>query len=391
MRRRSLGLTLFSGLAIFVSACSGGGSSPSTTTSSSAPSTAASSEASIAPSSAASAGAALKIGVVTDVGTLDDKNFNQFSYEGAKKAADELGGTIQSIVPKAAADYGPSIQSFIDQKYEVIVTVGFALGTDTTTFALANKDVHFIGVDQEVCVDAAGKPDATFACKGDAATLLPNYQGLVYKEQEPGYLAGIVAASITKNGTVGAIGGINLVPAVVKYINGYIAGAKSVKADIKVKTAYVSAGDFTAAFNDPAGGKAFAAQFITANKPDVLFQVAGKTGNGVLAAACEAKINAIGVDVDQHLSTPDAAACIVTSAEKKLAITVEQAIKRIADGSSVGGTIVNDAKNDGIGLSPFYDFQSLITADTQAKIDAALKGFKDGTLEPCDPAKCATP
>jgi basic membrane protein A len=384
MRNRSLGLTLFSCLAILVSAC-GPGSSPSPTTASVAPSGSASSA---APSAS---GVALKVGVVTDVGTLDDKNFNQFSYEGAKKAADDLGGTIQSIVPKAAADYGPSIQSFIDQDYDVIVTVGFALGTDTTNFALANKDVFFIGVDQGVCVDEAGKPDTTFACKGDAATLLPNYQGLVYKEQEPGYLAGIVAAGISKNGTIGAIGGINLVPAVVKYINGYKAGALSFKSDINVKTAYVSAGDFNAAFNDPAGGKAFAAQFITANKPDVLFQVAGKTGNGVLAAACEAKINAIGVDVDQHLSTPDAAACIVTSAEKKLAITVEQAVKRVADGTATGGTIVNDAKNDGIGLSPFYDFQSLITPEIQAAVDAALKGFKDGTLEPCDPATCATP
>lgn len=389
MRTRSLGLTLAAGLSIFVAACSSGGATtaPSRTIPT-APSVGPSVEASVAPSVSAPA---IKVGVVTDVGTLDDKNFNQFSYEGAKKAAEDLGGTIQSIVPKAAADYGPSIQSFIDQKYDVIVTVGFALGTDTTIAALANKDVHFIGVDQGICVDEAGAPDATFACKGDATKLLPNYQGLVYKEQEPGYLAGIVAASITKSGTIGAIGGINLVPAVVKYINGYVAGAKSVKADIKVKTAYVSAGDFTAAFNDPAGGKAFAAQFITANKPDVLFQVAGKTGNGVLAAACEANINAIGVDVDQHLSTPDAVACIVTSAEKKLATTVEQAVKRVADGSSAGGTIVNDAKNDGIGLSPFYDFQSLITADTQAKIDAAIAGFKDGSVVPCDPATCATP
>jgi basic membrane protein A len=388
MRNRSLGLTLFGSLAIIVSAC-GGGATPSPSAST-APS--ASAPASVAPSeSTAPSAAALKIGVVTDVGTLDDKNFNQFSYEGAKKAADDLGGSIQSIVPKAAADYGPSIQSFIDQDYDVIVSVGFALGTDTTIAAKANPDVAFIGVDQSVCVDAAGAPDATFACAGDAATLLPNYQGLVYKEQEPGYLAGIVAASISEKNSVGAIGGINLVPAVVKYIKGFEAGAKSVKADIKVSTAYVSTGDFGVAFNDPSAGKAFAQQFITANGPDVLFQVAGKTGNGVLAAACEAKINAIGVDVDQHLSTPESAACIVTSAEKKLAITVEQAVKRVADGTAKGGTIVNDAKNDGIGLAPFYDMASLITADTQAKIDAALAGFKDGSLEACDPATCGNP
>ncbi len=283
----------------------------------------------------------LKIGLVTDVGTLDDKNFNEFSWKGAQDGAAAIGAPApKSVVTTASADYAQNIQSFVDQKFNVIVTVGFALGNDTAKAAKTNKDIKFIGVDQSVCVDENGDPDATFACKGDAATLLPNYQGLVFKEQQPGYLAGIVAASISKSGHIAAIGGTKVVPAVANYIAGYANGALSVNPSVKVEQQYVSEAPDAKAFNDPAGGKAFAEQLLKQNPDvDVLFQVAGKTGNGVLQAACDAKINAIGVDVDQHLSTPEADACIVTSAEKKLTKAVSDAIKRVNDKTDKGGTV----------------------------------------------------
>jgi basic membrane protein A len=278
----------------------------------------------------------------------------------------------------------------VDQKFDVIVTVGFALGNDTTKAAKANPDIKFIGVDQSVCVDENGAPDATFACKGDAAKLLPNYQGLVFKEQQPGYLAGIVAASISKSGHIAAIGGTKVVPAVANYIAGYANGAASVNPNIKVEQQYVSEAPDAKAFNDPAGGKAFAEQLLSQNKDvDVLFQVAGKTGNGVLQAACEADIYAIGVDVDQHLSTPESAGCIVTSAEKKLKKAVSDAIKRVSDKSDKGGTVVLDITTDSVGLAPFYDFQKLITSDIQKKIDDAIAGLKDGSIDPCKPTACS--
>jgi basic membrane protein A len=327
---------------------------------------------------------ALKIGLVTDVGTIDDKNFNEYSWKGALDGAKQIGApTPSNIVTTQSADYAKNIQSFVDQKFNVIVTVGFAIGQATTKAAKANKDIKFIGVDQGICVDKNAEPDAAFKCEGDAATLLPNYQGLVFAEQEPGYLAGIVAASITKTGTVGAIGGSKTIPPVVRYIAGYQAGAKSVNPNVKVQITYVS-DDLTKAFNDPAGGKAFATQFIQQQKPDVLFQVAGKTGNGILEAACDASIYGIGVDVDQHQSLPSAAKCIVTSAEKKLQQSVAAAIKRVGDKADKGGTISLSAASDpaGIGLSPFYDFQNLISADIQKKIDDAFNAMKAGSLKP---------
>ena len=332
---------------------------------------------------------------MTDVGTVDDKNFNQYSFEGAKAGASDIGAAEpQVVVPADASQYAPSIQGFLDQGYNVIVTVGFNLNTDTLKAAKDNANVWFIGVDQTACIDPYADPDSTFTCAGDPRQILPNFVGLQYQEDQAGYLAGIVAASISQNGTVGAIGGINSVPAVVRYIQGYELGAKSVNASINVPTAYVSTSDFTVAFNDPGTGKTFAQQFISQNSPDVLFQVAGKTGNGVLEAACGAGIYGIGVDVDQWLSlgadTNTTYSCIVTSAEKHLSASVEQTINGIAAGSvqqGADGALHFDATNDGIGVSPEHDNKGLITSDIQSKIDAALAGMKDGSLKTC-PDNC---
>jgi basic membrane protein A and related proteins len=381
MHKRSIGLTLFSGLAILVSACSsGGGTSPSPAAA--APSAAASESAAASAAAPSSSGAALKVGVVTDVGQLEDKSFNQASNEGAIAAADALGGTHDVIVTQNISDYGANIQSFVDKNFDVIVSVGFLIGTDTAKAAKANPKIHFVGVDQGVCVDETGAPDSTFACKGDAATLLPNYQGIVFAEEQAGYLAGIVAASITKSGKIAAVGGTN-VPAVVAYNAGYVAGAKSVKPDIK--TLYQETDpDPTKGFNDPAKGKAIATTFI-GQGADVIFQIAGLTGQGALEAACaKTGVWGIGVDVDQALSIPTAAKCIVTSAEKKLKDTVTTVVKSVGDGTFKAGTVSYNAASTppAIGLAPYHDNASVITPEIQALVDKAFADMAAGTLKP---------
>ena len=390
MRNRSLGLTLFGGLAILVAAC-GGGATPSPSASAAAPSTPAEeSEAPGSPAASESPAAsfeALNVGVVTDVGQLEDKSFNQSSNEGAEAAAEAIGGDHNVIVTQNISDYGANIQQLIDADFDVIVTVGFLIGTDTAIAAKANPDVTFIGVDQGICVDENGAPDPTFTCAGDAAALLPNYQGIVFAEAQPGYLAGIVAASISESGTIGAVGGTN-VPAVVNYWRGYENGAKSVNPDITVLYQETDP-DPAKGFNDPTKGRALAEQFISQDA-DVIFQVAGLTGQGVLEAVCEAEIHGIGVDVDQAVSLPDLAPCIVTSAEKKLKDTVEAVIKSAADGSFQAGTVAYNAASEpaAIGLSDYHDNADLITPEIQAAIDEALAGFVDGSLDPCSPIKC---
>jgi basic membrane protein A len=390
MRIRTHGLVLLAGLALVVAACSAGATASPSAAPSVAPS-AAPSESAAPAATPAPTPEPLKIGVVTDVGTVNDKNFNEYTFVGAKNGAAAIGaGEPPVYVPKDAAEYGTGLQAMLDQGMNIVVTAGFNLGVETTKIAKANPDVWFIGVDQgPPCVDPEGNPDTTFACAGDAATLLPNYIALSYQEDQAGYLAGMVAASVSKSGVIGAVGGITLCGPCVRYIQGYELGAKSINPDIKVVTGWVSESDFTKAFNDPLGGKTFGRQFITTNKPDVLFQVSGKTGNGLLDAACDAKIIGIGVDVDQALSYPNAAKCTVTSAEKKLVLAVESNIKDIAAGTAKGGDDHWDASRDGIGVSSFHDLASIVPADMQAKLDEAFAQMKAGTLKTC-PDNCGS-
>jgi len=323
----------------------------------------------------------LKIGVVTDVGTLEDKSFNQAANDAAKAAAAALGGTHDVIVTQNISDYGANIQQFVDKKFDVVLTVGFLIGTDTTKAAKANPNVKFIGVDQGICVDEQGVPDPKFGCKGDAAKLLPNYQGITFAEEQPGYLAGIVAASVSKSGVIASVRG-NDVPAVVAYHAGYVAGAKSVNPNINVLSQQVDP-DPAKGFNDPGKGKTIAQQFM-GQKADVIFQIAGLTGQGALEAACAANIYGIGVDVDQALSIPTVAKCLLTSAEKKLQATVQTVIESISKGTFKAGTVVYNAAStpQAIGLSPYHDLASKITKDIQDKLDKALADMKSGALTP---------
>ena len=334
-----------------------------------------------APAATEAPAASLKVGVVTDVGQLEDKSFNQAAYEGGKAAAENMGAQFDVIVTQNISDYKQNIQTFVDQGFNVIITVGFLIGTDTTIAAKENPDVKFIGVDQGICVDENGAPDATFACAGDAAKLLPNYQGIVFAEEQAGYLAGIVAASISKSGTIGAVIGTN-VPATVAYNAGYVAGAKSVNPDIKTLVQETNP-DPAKGFNDPATGKAIAQQFI-GQGADVLFQIAGLTGQGVLEAACDAGIYGIGVDVDQAETLPNLSGCIVTSAEKKLKDTVQAVTESVASGSFKAGTVTYNAASTppAIGLAPYHDLANVITPEIQAKLDDAMAKMASGELKP---------
>jgi basic membrane protein A and related proteins len=332
-----------------------------------------------------------KIGLVTDVGQLEDKSFNEAAWLGVQDAAAEIeGATFDNIVTKDPKDYQVNMKTFVDKGFGIIVTSGFALGNDTTIAAKKYPTFKFIGTDQFICVTKDGEPDTATPqkCEGDAKALLPNYEGLVYSEAQAGFLAGIIAASLSKTGTIGTVGGINTIPPVVSYIQGYKNGAASVNPDIKVLAEYSST-DITKAFNDPAKGKAIAQQMI-GQGADVLFQVAGLTGQGVLEAACDANLLGIGVDVDQYESLPQLGKCLITSAEKKLRASVKAAILRAYNGTSTGGVIFNNAGSDpvGIGLAPYHDLEALVTPEIQAKVDEALAAMKNNSLDPCAPLKC---
>lgn len=384
MRLRSAGVALVATMALIITACTSPAASPTVKPTGAPAATTGASAEPLADS--CPTGDAFKIGVVTDVGQLEDKSFNEFTFAGVIEAATQLEGTCDVIITEELADYASNIQTFVDEGYDAIVTIGFLLGSDTLAAAKANPEILFVGIDQFICVDEASKNDTTFACLGDAATLIPNYQAPAFPEGEPGYLAGIIAASISESGVIGAVGGTNL-PAVVRYRDGYINGAKSVNPDIEVL--YIESNpDPVIGFNDPERGAEIANQMIDPGGADVIFQIAGGTGVGVLEAACAADIYGIGVDVDQFnallTSNPPAAACIVTSAEKKLQATTLTVLLTAADGTFVGGNAPWNAASDppAIGLAPYHNFEDLITPDIQALVDAAFQGFVDGTVNP---------
>jgi basic membrane protein A len=322
----------------------------------------------------------LVIGLVTDVGTLDDASFNQNSWEGALEGAAIIGAPEPSaLVSTNSADYEDNINSFVDDGANIIITVGFALGAATQAAAEANPDIHFVGVDQfQVNTDFGGEWEP-----------LPNYESLIFNEAQAGYLAGILAGSISESGEVAALGGSGTIPPVVNYMRGFENGVHSVNADANVQLKYVS-NDLTVAFNDPTTGKTFADQFLEVNPDvDVLFQVAGKTGNGMLDSVVEHGIYGFGVDVDEWISYPSAQVCLVTSAEKHLSMAVSESITTFAADDVRSNNVFYGADNDGIGLAPYYQFSDLVTEDTQAAIDDAFDAMASGDLDPCgDPSTC---
>jgi basic membrane protein A len=312
----------------------------------------------------------VKIGMVTDVGKLEDKSFNEYTWIGAKDAAEALGAPeVAVVITEEFADYQNNVQQLIDEDFDVIITAGSLLGTDTYNAAVANPDIKFIGIDQNTATDET-----------------PNFHGVTFAEAEPAYLVGMVAATISESGVIGAIGGAN-VPAVVRLRDGYYNGALAANPDIQVL--YQEANpDPAIGFNDPERGSEIASQMIDLGA-DVIFQIAANTGVGALEAACEAGIYGMGVDVDQSKSLPpQAAECVVTSAEKKLRGYTNAIAQSAVNGTFEGGTHLYNFASDpvGVGLSPFQEkYADLLTPELQAALDEAVAGFIDGSIDPAVP------
>jgi basic membrane protein A len=310
-----------------------------------------------------------KVGLVTDVGKLSDKSFNFDSYNGVLDAAADSslcvsGRAIESTVE---TDYAKNIQTFLDAGYDMIVTVGFKLGDATIKAAKANPNVKFAMVDF-----------ADFAELGKA-THPANLVGLTFKEDQPGFLAGALAGLMTKTNVIGAVAGLKTVPAVVNYVTGYTNGAKSTNPNVKVLSIYQPESG-AKDFNDPDWGKQQAITFFGQNA-DIIFGVGGNTGNGGLIAAKEKGKMCIGVDVDQFVSYPDVDSCLITSAQKHLRQAVKAAIANMVHNSWTAGVVTFDLTNDGVGLAPYHNFDSQISADIKAKITDIQAKLKDGSLK----------
>ena len=300
------------------------------------------------------------VNLVTDIGKVDDGTFNQFAFEGMQGAIDCFGIENSSFIETVSeADYAANIATSLEADPDVIVTVGFLIATDTEEAANDNPEVDFIGIDQFLVEYPA------------------NMIGVLFNEQEGGFIAGAMAASLSESGVVGVVGGREDVPPVVKFVNGYDAGAKYVNPDINVLSIY------NESFTDPAKGASDAAQFM-GEGADVIFGAGGPTGSGGVKAAAEAGVWAIGVDQDEYFTTFSGGSApgseyLASSAIKRVDLAVFRNIAASIEDSFEGGSFVLTAENDGITYAPFHDAD--IPAEVAAAVEEVRLGLADGSID----------
>src|SRR6478672_4374406 len=303
-------LVLLGAVALFAAGCGGSSSSSSSNT-----------------TTGSKSGSGKKIGLVTDIGGLNDRGFNHLSYVGLLKAQNTLGIEQRVYQAKSTRDYVPNLSTFARDGYDLTIGVGFTEATAIDTVATNFPKSNFAIVD----VDQTEEPHKP-----------PNLLGLLFKEQETGYLVGYLAGLEEKRqpgkDVIGSVGGQKQ-PPVDRFIAGYQAGAKAADPGVTVLNNY------SEDFSDQAKCKQIALNQIEQGA-GAIFQVAGGCGLGALDAAKEKGVWGIGVDADQAFLGPH----ILTSAVKRVDTAVFDAIKLVVDGKFKGGNIVFGLKDNGVGL-----------------------------------------
>jgi basic membrane protein A len=310
---------------------------------------------------------------VTDTGGIDDKSFNATAYKGLTDAQTNLGITPSYLESQTQQDYQPNIQASLAKGCNLIVTVGFLLGDATAAAAKKNPTQPF------AIVDFAYSPP------------IKNVLGLTFQTDQAAFLAGYLAAGMTKSGKVGTFGGINIPPVTI-YMNGFAAGIgdynKENGTNVKLLgwNAAKQDGTFTGDFENQDKGKTVTQELISEGA-DIILPVAGPVGLGAAAAAQDAgNVNMVWVDVDGCVSAPNYCPLFITSIEKNMDVAVEGAMKAVIDGSfsqevkSTKGVYLGTLANGGVGIAPYHDWESKIPADLQAKIDSLKQGIMGGTV-----------
>lgn len=333
MKKRMIAAFIAASMVASLAAC--GSSKPAETTAASAETTAAAAEAATEAAAAETTAAAeatgkdasdVKIGIVTDVGGVNDGSFNQSAWAGLSKAADELGFQASYLESHTDADYKPNIETYVDEDYDMIICIGYAL-------ADALKD------------ESAANPDMKFAIVDDASLAdVPNVTSLMFEQAQASYLVGYVAGKTTKTNTVGIVLGM-ATDLMNEFGYGYVAGAVDANPDCKVLQNNANS------FADTAAGKT-AANNMVAQGADVIFHAAGGTGLGVIDGCKEAGIWAIGVDSDQSSIAPET---ILTSAMKRVDNAVYDVAKATVEGTVQPGVKTYTLADAGVDLAPTTD------------------------------------
>ncbi len=302
---------------------------------------------------------AFKVGMISDVGGVDDASFNQTTWEGLERAGNELEDvTVQFLESQSQADYENNITEFAEQGYNMVITVGFLLGDATAKMAEVYPDLKF------AIIDFAYDPP------------IPNVQGIVFNTDEAAFLGGYLAAGMAvefdpAEPSVGYVGGMQIPPVEIFFV-GFESGItyynEQKGTDVQVSGTYV--GDFEA----PDEGKSAASSLLDEGV-DVIFGVGGKTGNGALVAVRERAeagdaVAGIGVDVDQYYTLPQEKGILLTSVEKRLDNAVFQTVEEAQAGNFGGGGVyVGTLANDGVGLAPYHDWEDEIPDQIKADLE----------------------
>jgi len=303
-----------------------------------------------------------KIGLVTDIGGLNDKSFNHLAYLGLQKAIADFHVQGDVKESKSGDDYIPNLIDFAQKNYDLVIGVGFLMQEQVGTVSGQFPNIHF------AIIDGAGTDS-----KGNDLKHA-NVQSLYFKEQDAGAMVGVVAGWLEKNGkakknkhVIGAVGGISI-PPVNHYIAGYKWAAKMEDPSIQVLVGYSNN------FTDPAKCSGVATSQINSGA-DVLFQVAGGCGLGVLQSAGKAGVYSVGVDADQKDADPS----VIASALKKVDVATYTAIKNVVNNQFQGGALTFSIANDGAGYS-IDNFT--VPADLKTELDKIQGQIHDGTLTP---------
>jgi basic membrane protein A len=300
-----------------------------------------------------------RAGIVFDVGGIDDKSFNEAAHRGLMRAKDELGIEVQYYQPSQPADRKTGLRQFASKDFDVIIGVGFIFTDEIIAMAKDFPNISF------ACIDMIDKPEAEIP---------PNLVGLKFREEHGAFLAGALAATVTKTKKVGFMGGMN-VPLIHKFEAGYTAGVKHVAPDAEVIVNY--AGETPKAFEDPETGKNRAIEQYKSGV-DIIFHASGKTGLGVFQAAKEMNKLAIGVDSDQWHEAPGQ---VLTSMVKAVDVVVFDVIQSVKDGKFTPGKKVFGLAEQGVGLVYDDNNRPLIPPETWAKVTALRDEIIAGKIQ----------
>ncbi|MEO6771861.1 MAG: BMP family ABC transporter substrate-binding protein [Kofleriaceae bacterium] len=304
------------------------------------------------------AGAGVRVGLVFDIGGKNDKSFNTAAYRGLLRARDELGVDVEFIEPSEGSDRETALRSFAARHLDLVIGVGFIFGPDLERLARQFPDVKFAGIDYS---------------PGPDSPKLPNLASLRFREQEGAFLVGAIAGLTTRTHTVGFVGGMKI-PLIRKFEAGYIAGVRHVCPACRVLSAYAGT-DPTAFADAPLGQELGAAQY--AGGADIIFTAAGKTGDGVFAAARQRGLRAIGVDSDQFDMAP---CCIETSMIKRVDVAVVDIVKDVIAKRFTGGIHELGLKEDGVGFVSDERNRNLLPLDVVQRVKKLGDQIIAGTI-----------